>query len=103
MRSPAVELFERWKELYEYLEVMAAELNIEGIYVSGDHDGTPNIGAVVPVSRARVYAEAVHAHLARNARYAAFTIRVHGVNAANEGELTLTVTNEAVTEKAFET
>ena len=102
MRSAADELFERWKELYEYLEVVAAELNVGSIYVSGDHDGTPNIGAVVPADRAKVFAEAVQSHI-KQARYASFEVRVHGVNADNEPQLSLLVTSDAVSERAIET
>jgi hypothetical protein len=83
--------------------VLAAELNVGSIYVSGDHDGTPNIGAVVPAPRAKVFADAVQSHMKQNARYASFEVRVHGVNADNEPQISLLVTNEAVTERVIET
>jgi hypothetical protein len=103
MRSAADELFERWKELYEYLEIVAAELSIHGVTVMGDHDGTPYIWVVCPAVRAKVFAEAIHAHIASNNRYAAFEIRVNGVNTNNEPRLVFLVTKEAVAEHGIAT
>ena len=98
MRAPADELFERWKELYEYLENLGAELGISGVRVVGDHNGTPYVGVFCPEARAKVFADAVHSHLASNVRYAEFKICVHGLDLDYVETLTFTVTSEATSQ-----
>ncbi len=101
--SPQVEeLFERWRELYESLELLGSELGIPDCYVMGDHDLTPYIYAVCPEVHARALADAICSRLGSVHRYSDFEFQVHGVKQSGEPGLSLRIANATVTEQDIE-